>query len=448
VFHDVEVEGRRLDVRIERGAVTHLGHDLPAADQHLDGAGGALLPGLHDHHLHLLALAAHLQSVDLSGLDEREALAALRTGRVTGGWLRATGYYEWSHGALDRDALDTIRPDVPMRVQHRSGALWILNSAALATVAAVLDDTADVERDTTGRPNGRLWRYDARLRPALPDTPPDLTAVGRTLARVGITSVTDATPDLDPVALSLLAAARERGALPQQVTLLGAADGAPLPPGMRSGPVKLLLRDHDLPSYDELTAMVAQAREQDRAVAVHCVTRHSLVLTLSVLETVGVRRGDRIEHAAVAPPELAAWMARLGVAVVTQPDFLRGRGREYVRDVEADDLPHLYPYASLLAAGVATCASSDAPYGGLDPWRIIASAANRPLGADENVPARIPLEGYLSPAGDPGGRPRRLRAGARADLVLLHAPLEECLRSPSAESVRSVWIRGVVDPCG
>jgi predicted amidohydrolase YtcJ len=47
------------------------------------------------------------------------------------GWIRGVGYAETVAGDLDAAALDRLRPDRPVRVQHRSGALWILNTAAL-----------------------------------------------------------------------------------------------------------------------------------------------------------------------------------------------------------------------------------------------------------------------------------------------------------------------------
>ncbi|MFI0961312.1 amidohydrolase family protein [Streptomyces sp. NPDC021080] len=449
LIHDVLVGGRRVDVRVVDGHVDEVAFGLrPDArvQQTFDGAGGALLPGLHDHHIHLLALAAAGKSVDVGpcAVDGLDALAeALRAATPRHGWIRATGYHESVAGPLDRYVLDRLVPQVPVRVQHRSGALWILNSAALKVVAAVLDASADVERDDDGAPTGRLWRYDSRLRPALPAHPPDLAPVGRRLAAYGITGVTDATPALTADSVALLAAAQATGALPQRLTVLGAPTPVGLPPGIAPGPRKLLLRDHDLPGYDQLVAMVASAHDATQAVAVHCVTRESLVLTLAVLEEVGVRPGDRIEHASVAPPEVAAWMARLGVRVVTQPDFLRTRGSAYARDVAADDLPHLYPYASLLDAGVPTCASSDAPYGEVDPWRVIASAADRALGPEERVSAHVALRGYLSAADDPGGPPRRVRAGVPADLVLLGSDLVEAMRSPEACRPVATWIRGI-----
>lgn len=60
---NVEVDGHRVDVVTRDGRVAAItahgaGRAVGRADEHIDGAGGALLPGLHDHHVHLLATAA------------------------------------------------------------------------------------------------------------------------------------------------------------------------------------------------------------------------------------------------------------------------------------------------------------------------------------------------------------------------------------------------------
>jgi predicted amidohydrolase YtcJ len=454
VLRDVEVEGRRVDVAVAYGRVTAVGPNLPVpvGAVVVDGAGGALLPGLHDHHLHLLSMAAAFASVDCGPgtvADLTTLGEALRRAPVhAGGWVRGTGYHEDVAGPLDRYVLDRLVPDRPVRVQHRGGALWMFNSRALAGVSHVIDDSADVERDERGEPTGRFWRYDSRLRGALPDDPPDLARVGRTLAAYGITGVTDATPDVDPAAVGLISRAAAGADLPQRVVLLGAPTGTELPPGLSAGPRKLLLSDHDLPPFPDLVATVAAEHAAGRPVAVHCVTRESLLLTLAVLDEVGPLAGDRIEHASVVPDGVAVWMARLGVRVVTQPDFLRLRGTAYARDVDHDDLPHLYPYASLLAAGVPTCASSDAPFGDADPWRVMATAAARTtadgtvLEIHERVSAATTLAGYLSAQNDPGGPPRRVTPGVPADLVLLRTSLQEALQVLSPELVRSVWRGG------
>jgi hypothetical protein len=68
--------------------------------------------------------------------------------------------------------------------------------------------------------------------------------------------------------------------------------------------------------------------------------------------------------------------------------------------------PHLYPFASLLGAGVDTTASSDATYGPLDPWEVIRAARER-------TPPRERCWGQR--AGHAGH-------GAPADLSLLRVP--------------------------
>lgn len=453
LLRNVEVGGHLTDVLVRDGLVAAVAPGLTpgAGDEIVVGRGGALLPGLHDHHLHLLATAAALDSVDCGpvAVRDHDGLArTLRSAPATHPWVRGVGYHESVAGPLDRWALDDLVSDRPVRIQHRSGALWMLNSRALADVADCLDGSGDVEQGPDGEPNGRLWRYDARLRTALPDRVPDLAGVGRALATYGITGVTDATPDLDHATLTILADAITSGALAVRVTLLGAPTGQLLPSGLTAGPRKLLLRDHDLPSYDELRTAVATEHTSGRAVAVHCVTRESLLLTLAVLTDVGPLPGDRVEHASVVPPGVVSDVARLGVRVVTQPDFVRTRGADYLRDVPPDDVGCLYPYASLLTAGVPVSASSDAPFGTLDPWRVIRTAGERTtsegdaVAPAERVDARTALAGYLSEPGAPGGAPRRVRPGVPADLCLLHVPLNLALADPRADSVRAVVLAG------
>jgi predicted amidohydrolase YtcJ len=443
LIRDAEVQGRRVDVRVQDARISAIASSLRREpdEEVVEGAGGALLPGLHDHHLHLLAMAAAADSVQLGPPAVRtreafaQALAQAHQSAPPGAQIRGVGYHDSVAGVLDRDQLDSIVPDRPVRVQHRGGALWVLNSPALAAAKLDHETNPDVERDATGRLTGRLWRWDARL---VSPAAPDLRAVGERLARFGITGVTDATPDLEPRALALLAAAQATGALPQRMLLLGAPLGAHLPAGLQAGPYKILLRDHDLPGIDDLTDRIAAAHGSGRAVAVHCVTRESLLLTLAGLTAAGVLPGDRIEHGAVVPPELYSLLAAKGLRVVTQPAFILSRGDDYLHDVDPEDRGCLYPYGSLLAADIKVAPSSDAPFGELDPWRVLAAAADRRtesgrrLGPGESVDSAVSLAGYLSPLLEPGGPPRQLLAGEPADLCLLSVPLAEALRKPDA----------------
>ena len=456
-----ELNGRRrADLRVSRGTVTEVAPALrrregePVYDCH----GAAVLPGLCDHHVHLHAMAARAGSArcgppDVTGpAGLAQALAAAEPD--PSGWIRGTGYTESVAGDLDAPALDKYRAGRPVRIQHRSGALWILNTAALTAISANAATHPGVERDANGYPTGRLWQADAWLRSRLPAVGlPDLTPVGAALLGHGITAVTDATPDLDTHAIAAIEQAMDRGNLPPRVCLLGAPLGMPLPgnqgrSGPASGPYKIVLADSALPPYDELTDRIRTAHAAGRPVAVHCVTREALILLLTALGEVGPRPGDRIEHAALVPPELIPELARLGIRVVTQPGFLADRGDDFLRDVPPADRPDLYRCATLMRAGIPVALSSDAPFGPLDPWAVIAAATTRrtPSGQVADPGERITftraLDAYLAPPQDPGGPPRRVSPGLPADLVVLRVPLAEAARLP--DPVRAVLTGGTI----
>ena len=334
-------------------------------------------------------------------------------------------------------------------MQHRTGAAWFLSSTALERLG--LGETGDldgVERDGAGRPTGRIYGNDRLVRTS--GAAPDLAPVGRALASFGVTGVTDATPYEDATALDPIVAAIDDGRLAQRVVVTGGPGlaGVVLPPTLGVGPVKLVVADHGLPDLDGLAADISRAHDHDRAVAVHCVTRAGLVLALAAWDQAGPRHGDRVEHASVAPPEVRAHLARLGLVVVTQPGFVAERGDQYLTDVDADDIAHLYPCRSLQAEGVPVGGSTDAPYSSADPWDAISAAVERRtssgavVGPDERLAPQRALELFLTPPEDPGGPPRRIAVGLPADLCLLAVPLTEALRSPRSSAVRATFRAG------
>lgn len=444
-----DVNGVIIDVRTDGYVITEVGRDLERnGERDVDAGGGALLPGLHDHHLHLLSVAAVLSSVDLTHVKSRAKLSVL-LGEVSrnaapGAWIRAVGYHERpGDPLLDRWALDAMVGDRPARIQHRGGALWILSSAAVTLLSPTLLASSgdDVERGPDGVPTGRVFRLDAHLRDLVPRVPIGLRALGERLRRLGITRVTDATPDLDGSTVDVLATAMARGELPPHLTLLGVGTEA-APPGIRVGPAKIMLADHRAIDFEALVARIAAYHAQGRAVALHCVTRASLAVTAAALAETGSLPGDRIEHASLASPEGDALLRDLGVAVVTQPDFLRTRGDDYVRELAAADLLDLYRYAGFARSGVAVCPSSDAPFGDLDPWQVMRSARDRlstsghAFSQAESVPVRESLAGYLRTT--PSSPARRVAVGESADLILMAAPLTQILAEPSAGWIREV----------
>jgi predicted amidohydrolase YtcJ len=466
---NAEIDGRGgRAARIENGLIVAVGagpDDNPRprpGETVVDAGGGMLLPGLHDHHVHLLALAALDTSVPVgppSVRDSAELAATLRAAARAGGpagWVRAVGYHESVAGPLDRWALDALVPDAPVRVQHRSGALWIVNSPALAALRAA-ERHGDAGEGAALPADGRLFRADERLGRLLEAAGAGstvgvagLAAVGARLASYGVTGVTDATVTTGPAQVATLRTAAAAGALPQRLLMMG-------PPGldldgatrMRLGPVKIVLDDGQPVGLDELAATVLAARARDRRVAVHCVTRAQLALALALLAAGGgALPGDRIEHAAVLAPDLLDAVAAAGLTVVTQPHFLAERGDAYRRDVDPDDLPWLYRCAGPLAAGVPLAAGTDAPFGGDDPWASMRAAVHRRapsgqvLGARERLTPARALDLYLGDPADPGGPPRRVVAGAAADLCLLTRPRDAVLADLDPGPVRLTLVDG------
>ncbi|WFR72588.1 amidohydrolase family protein [Prescottella defluvii] len=148
------------------------------------------------------------------------------------------------------------------------------------------------------------------------------------------------------------------------------------------------------------------------------------------------------------PAEVIGDLRRHGLTVVTQPGFIADRGDDYRARVDHCDLVDLYRCRSLIDAGVPVALSSDAPYGPVDPWAVIAAAARRRtesgtvLGAPERLDPAQALRSYLTPPNRPAGPVRRVRAGEPADLLVLDVPLRDMLDSPESSAVRTVLVGG------
>ena len=452
VLVGAQVENRSTDVVIESGIVAAIesGSRPRASDTVIDARGGALLPGLHDHHLHLLAEAAAARSVACGPpqvRNEAQLRAALR-GAPGDGWVRGVGYHESVAGALDRARLDAWVPNRPVRIQHRTGALWMLSSRALAALGS-LAGVPGVERDANGAPTGRLFRADRLLRERIPPESQDLAELGARLASLGVTGVSDATAHNGSEELALLTEAADRGDLPQCIWMLG-SESLPSSAGARTsrGPLKVLLDDSELPELGALAARLKAAHAAGRACAIHCVTRAQLFLALAALEDAGAREGDRIEHASLAPPETLPRLAALRATVVTQPAFVHARGDDYLRDVDPSDQPWLYRLRAFDEAGVPLAAGTDAPYGPLDPWLAMCAAVERRtqsgtvLGAGEAITPERALALFTTPLESPGDRPRMIAPGIPADLCLLHVPWQEARTQLSRALVAATWIGG------
>lgn len=441
------------DVRIDAGRILETGALLPLEGEDVfDAKGGALLPGLHDHHIHLAAYAARQASVQCGPPEVENEVAFADALQVKGdGWLRGIGYHESVAGMPDAAMLDRIVPHRPVRIQHRSGRMWFLNSLALDQLLANAAPPAGLEHDAGGRFTGRLFDEDRWLRETLGSTPPSFAQVSMQLASMGVTGITDMSPANDTVIASHFRAEQATGKFAQTCVIAGTLELAlaDFDTRLRLGPAKLHLHEAALPDFDATTAFIRSAHDQGRTIAVHCTTETELVFTLAVLDAAGTVKGDRIEHAGIAPDHLISEMARLGLWTVSQPHFISERGDQYAHDVEPRDLPSLYRLRAFINAGVPLAGGSDAPFGEPDPWASMKAAVLRTtrkglqLVPEETLTPEEALALFLADPVDLT-RQRRVEAGAAADLCLLDRSWEDARSRLSAGDVCITIIGGEI----
>lgn len=453
LIRDAEIRGHgRADMRIANGVITAIGELAPLGGEAIhDAHGGVLLPGLHDHHIHMAALAVARSSVACGPPDVRDATElAAALSHPGEGWLRGIGYHDSVAGMLDAPTLDGLAPHRPVRIQHRSGRMWFFNSAGLDLLLAAAPPPPGLEQQH-GRWTGRLFDEDRWLREALGGTPPSFAAIGRELATMGVIGLTDMSPANDAVMARHFAREQASGALPQRILLAGTLSlaEASFGPTLTLGPAKLHLHENALPDFDDSTDFIRAAHAQQRGVAIHCTTETELVFALAALDAAGPLLGDRIEHAGIVPDPLIAEMLRLKVQVVTQPHFIAERGDQYLKDVEPRDHPFLYRLGALRRASLVVAAGSDAPFGSCDPWTAMRAAVARQtasgtiIGPDEASTPEEALALYLADPQDLTVE-RRIVVGAPADLCLLDRPWAQARDRLLADDVRLTLIGGSI----
>jgi predicted amidohydrolase YtcJ len=420
------LDGRVTDIRVGV-QIDEMGERLARkrGETVVDARGGTVLPGLHDHHVHLRSAASALDSLVLGPprVRTKEQLAQALSNAMPSadGWIRAIGYHQSVAGELDRATLDAVAPGIPVRVQHRSGALWILNSPALRLLGM------------TEHPDGRLRASD-RWSEALRREHTDLTELSRRLTAVGVTGVTDATPDLDTDDMASLLLAHRRGEFRPQLFFLA--------------PGKIILHDDGL-DLESLTQWICDQHTDGQPVAVHCVTAAQLVVTIAALRAAGSHPRDRIEHAAIVDDDNLADLADLAVTVVTQPNFVAERGDQYLAEVPAAEHAALWRVASLRKAEVRVALSTDMPFGRGDPWAAMRAAVHRTtesgavLGVDERVSATEALAMFLGRADQPS-RPRAVELGQPGDLCVLAEPPTTVLAELDSGLVAATVIGGTI----
>jgi predicted amidohydrolase YtcJ len=467
------------------GATEHCRAVAGPAVAEVDLAGSAVVPGFNDVHLHLLPMCWFEHHLDLDALDTLPAVldALADRARVTPpeGWV--LGLQVAEDRLAERrlptiDELDALGGGRPVLLLCRDGHTVQANHAALAA-ARVGERVVDPPggrflRDPSGALSGRCTEAAAQLLLGVVPGPglDELMDAGRrVIARLsarGITSVgtivqTDAEGPageagaLERVGLELLL-----DDLPQathaiccgRIEAVVEARGSRLHDpgrGRRVGGWKVFLdgtlgartaclhRPYaDAPAAvgmltndpAEVLARMEDALAAEVQICVHAIGDAANDTALDLFAELARRhpgaaadRRHRIEHASVLAPAIVERFAELGVVAAVQPLFLRSEHGWLGDRLGAARLGGVYPFRSLVEAGVIVAGSSDAPIEQADPLAGIHAAVDRfGIGPGEALDVDQALALFTIDAARAQHREQEtgsLEVGKRADLVLL-----------------------------
>ncbi len=399
----------------------------------------AVVPGLHDFHLHLVGMARALRTADLDRAETMDAVVEAvsdAAARVPAGeWVRGDG---WSAEALDRTALHRLeavlggRPAL-LRSHDRHSAWASAEALRRAGIGEAPPDPEGgrFERDGTGRPDGVLRERAADLvgehAGRLTGAPlaAALDEIVRELLGLGFTAVTDAGDATDANGVgphaalgdsfSQLAAAADMLDERLRVTLdlPAAAIGAAQQAGLRTGATLVrtqtlrigwakVYADGALGSRTaavfqpyrcgddgtgilrlapaELDDVVARARRAGIGLAIHAIGDRAASVVLDALARGPRPKGgalpDRIEHLQLVRATDMQRLAALDVTASVQPLHCPS-DRATAERCWPDRLGDAYPWRSLAASGARLAFGSDAPIETANPWLAIHAAVHR-----------------------------------------------------------------------
>jgi predicted amidohydrolase YtcJ len=401
----------------------------------IDARGLLVIPGFNDNHLHALGMGVFFQRPNLFGKNAEEIVtllqkhyAHLKPGDSVLGF--AWDYSSCPHPT--KEILDRAFPNNPVILRQYSGHAQWVNSFALRSLLKLeargrVGGTTVIVRDESGEPTGIIrgtvvnpGHYRDLLRRALTlDLHRELVRVALDrFKKAGLTSVQDNT--WQPFTVWLLRSLQRRGLLTARFSCWPFGHNPLLERSMalafydrfrvRRGPVKYIVDGAFSPhtarmlgAYqgepDNFGQLVFGPEKIKRAVrravrrgrhgpsrgqlAFHAIGDGAVRAVIDAVETVArehpevTRLRIRLEHAQIIDPADIPRLKRLGILVAAQPTALalRERDRSLVGDAR---FARLYPYRSLLDAGVPLSFGSDIP-GEIeyDPFQVIHRAVSR-----------------------------------------------------------------------
>lgn len=413
----------------------------------IDAGSAAVIPGLTDSHIHLIALARSRRELrldeiaDAAGLRRVAELAAARL--APDAWLRGRGWH--ATAMTDPSDLAEALGDRPaLLTAHDGHSAWASPAALrLAGIGPGTDDPPGgrIERDAHGAPTGVLRETAlALVGRVVPDLSLEETAGALDeqiveLHRRGLTGVTDAGDGSADggsgryaalgSSFSAIAALNDRidGRLRVRANLPHAAIGAAARLGLRTGMLMDGMRTISIgwaklysdgalgsrtaalfaPYADDplggsgllrldreaIGSAATEAVPAGISLAIHAIGDRAAATVLDALEGAPPRLEGapphRIEHLQLLRAADRGRIAAAGITASMQP--IHAVADRDLADVAwAGRLTDAYAWRSIAATGARLVFGSDAPIESADPWLGIVAAVERHLPSDGREP--------------------------------------------------------------
>jgi len=410
----------------------------------IDARESAVVPGLHDFHIHLVGLARVRDRIvlddaaDGAGLLDRIRAAAAPLARDA--WVTGRGWSESQLATVAPGALDDAVAGRPAFFSSHDGHSGWASSAALRQ-AAIGPGTADpeggrIERDEHGAPSGILRETALELVAAHVPVAQGAALAGaldaalRDLASLAITGASEAGDYTDEggtgtdaalgdsyssltdlgdvvdgrirmtlgIPADAVEAAAERGLttgawLAGRSTMrfgwakeyadgaLGSGTAALLAPKSCGEPDAGILRV----TGEQLDDLFRRARASRIAPAIHAIGDRAVATVLDAAQRAGRAPAevpnDRIEHVQLLGPDAAPRFAALNVTASVQP-IHAAADRDLVEACWDGRQAGAYAWRALTRAGAHLAAGSDAPVESVNPWLGMFAALHRRLPSD------------------------------------------------------------------